>query len=90
MEKCRRIMMLLMKKPYREALVMEHATIWPETYDDWDLPIVPQWRRPRISISRSYGLFNVPAPTHWLRPEIKKTDAHSERLADEGRRRSRK
>ena len=22
--------------PYREALVMEEATIWPEEYDDWE------------------------------------------------------
>jgi len=22
--------------PYREALVMETATIWPEEYDDWE------------------------------------------------------
>jgi hypothetical protein len=22
--------------PYREALVMEAVTIWPEEYDDWD------------------------------------------------------
>ena len=24
--------------PYREALVMEAVTIWPEEYDDWELP----------------------------------------------------
>ena len=23
--------------PYREALVMEAITVWPEDYDDWDL-----------------------------------------------------
>ncbi len=22
--------------PYREALVMEEATVWPEEYDDWE------------------------------------------------------
>ncbi len=22
--------------PYREALVMESTTIWPDEYDDWD------------------------------------------------------
>jgi hypothetical protein len=22
--------------PYREALVVEQTTIWPEEYDDWD------------------------------------------------------
>jgi hypothetical protein len=22
--------------PYREALVMEQATVWPEEYDDWE------------------------------------------------------
>ena len=24
--------------PYREALVMEAVTVWPEEYDDWDPP----------------------------------------------------
>ena len=24
--------------PYREALVMEEATIWPNDYDDWEPP----------------------------------------------------
>ena len=24
--------------PYREALVMETATVWPDEYDDWELP----------------------------------------------------
>jgi hypothetical protein len=23
--------------PYREALVMETITVWPDEYDDWDL-----------------------------------------------------
>ena len=23
--------------PYREALVMEQLTIWPEQYDDWEV-----------------------------------------------------
>lgn len=23
--------------PYREALIMETNTIWPDEYDDWDL-----------------------------------------------------
>jgi hypothetical protein len=23
--------------PYREALVMEQATLWPEEFDDWEL-----------------------------------------------------
>ncbi|HEX3998955.1 MAG TPA: hypothetical protein VHX65_10420 [Pirellulales bacterium] len=23
--------------PYREALVVEHVTIWPDEYDDWSL-----------------------------------------------------
>lgn len=22
--------------PYREALVMEHTTVWPDAYDDWE------------------------------------------------------
>lgn len=24
--------------PYREALVLEEQTVWPEEYQDWDLP----------------------------------------------------
>ena len=24
--------------PYREKLVVETTTVWPEEYDDWDLP----------------------------------------------------
>lgn len=23
--------------PYREALVVEHVTVWPDEYDDWSL-----------------------------------------------------
>jgi len=23
--------------PYREALVVEHVTLWPDEYDDWSL-----------------------------------------------------
>jgi hypothetical protein len=24
--------------PYREALIVENVTIWPDEYDDWSLP----------------------------------------------------
>ena len=24
--------------PYREALVMEQATVWPDEFDDWEKP----------------------------------------------------
>jgi hypothetical protein len=67
--------------PYREALVMEHATFWPETYDDWELA-----DRARVE-SALHANPKECADLTYLRQhtgfcrQIKVTDADLERLA---------
>ncbi len=38
--------------PYREALVVENVTIWPEAYDDWENSDRAGWSRPCTPIRK--------------------------------------
>jgi hypothetical protein len=67
--------------PYREALVIEQATIWPEEYDDWE-PAVRSRVEARLHADPKAcaELAYVRQHTGFLR-QVTVTEADLERLA---------
>ena len=53
---------------YREALVVEHTTVWPEEYDDWSQADRLRDRGPAALRAARSGPIGLRAPAHGVRP----------------------
>lgn len=67
--------------PYREALVVETNTIWPENYDDWDAARKAQFEQQLHAAPQDCAALDYVRMHTGFQREITVTPADLERLS---------